>query len=159
MMKKFLLAALMSLASALAPAHAQTSVGGNFDVVITLTSSCSLNTPANGALAYTSFAAAGSATATPATINVRCTSTLPYTATLDGSTSTTSNAYDFTDTTLNLGYRLTLAATGLTGTGTNAGTGNNQAYTITPSVVTAQGGTCNAATCSSTANHTLTITY
>jgi spore coat protein U-like protein len=159
-MKKLLLTALMSLAAlASVTAHAQSTATGNFDVVITLTSSCSLNTPVNGALGYTSFGTAASATATAATINVRCTNGVPYTATLNGSTSTTSNAYDFTDTTLNLGYRLTLAATGLSGTGTNAGTGVNQAYTITPSMTTAQGGTCNGPTCSSTANHTLTITY
>lgn len=158
-MKKLLLTALMSLAAlASAPALAQTATG-NFNVVITLTSSCSLNTPTNGALAYTSFAAPGTATATAATINVRCTNTLPYTATLDGSTSTSSNVYSFTDATLNLGYQLTLAATGLSPTGVNAGTGSNQAYTITPAVTTAQAGTCNGASCSSTAPHTLTITY
>jgi spore coat protein U-like protein len=157
-MRKLLLTALMSLATlASATAQAQTATG-NFNVVITLNSSCALNTPVNGAMAYTSFAA-GQSSATAATINVRCTNTLPYTATLNGATSTTTNVYSFTDTTLALDYQLTLAATGLTGTGTNAGTGANQAYTITPAVVTAQGGTCALASCPSTAAHTLTITY
>ena len=158
-MKKLLLIALMSLAALVsAPVHAQSTATGNFNVVITLTSSCSLNTPANGALAYTSFAGAQSS-ASAATINVRCTNTLPYTATLNGAATTTTNVYTFTDATLNLGYQLTLAATGLTGTGTNAGTGVNQAYTITPAVTTAQAGTCNGPTRSSTAHHPLTITY
>lgn len=156
-MKKLLLTALTSLAALVcAPAHAQTATG-NFNVVITLTSSCSLNTPVNGALAYTSFAASESS-ATAATINVRCTNALPYTATLNGATGT-NNVYAYTDSTLNLGYELTLAATGLAATGTNVGTGNNQAYTITPAVVTAQGGNCAGGTCSSTAAHTLTIAY
>jgi len=157
-MKKLLLTALMSLAAlASVTAHAATTSGG-FDVVITLTSACSLNTPANGAMAYTSFAA-GQSSATPATINVRCTNTLPYTATLNGATSTTTNVYSFTDPTLNLGYQLTLSATGLTGIGKNVGTGTDQVYTITPAVVAPQGGTCLGASCSSTASHTLTITY
>ncbi|TFZ06532.1 hypothetical protein EZ313_07825 [Ramlibacter henchirensis] len=153
-MKKLLLPLLMALASL---AQAQTATG-NFNVAITLTTACTLNTPANGALAYTSFAASESS-ATPASINVRCTNTLPYTATLDGGATTTSNVYTFTDGTLNLTYRLTLAAAGLTGTGTNVGNGGDQAYTITPSVNTAQSGTCATDTCSSTAAHTLTITY
>ena len=89
-MKKLFLTALMSFAALVAaPAHAQTATG-NFNVVITLTSSCSLNTPSDGAMAYTSFAA-GQSSATAASINVRCTNNLPYTASLNGATATASN--------------------------------------------------------------------
>lgn len=157
-MKKLFLTALMSFAALVAaPAHAQTATG-NFNVVITLTSSCSLNTPSDGAMAYTSFAA-GQSSATAASINVRCTNNLPYTASLNGATATASNVYTFSDAALALNYQLTLAETNLGASGANTGTGNNQAYTITPAVVTAQGGTCATTSCSSTAAHTLTITY
>lgn len=158
-MKQHLLSALLGFAAlASGTAHAVTATG-NFNVAVTLTSACALNTPSNGAMAYTALATSN-ASATAATINVQCTNTLPYTATLNGAGTTTSNVYTFTDTDLDLTYKLTLSATGLgAADGKNIGTGANQAYTITPSVDTAQGGKCATATCSKSIGHTLTITY
>lgn len=162
-MKKLVVYALMGLASlASVQAHAQSVRGSvDFNVEITLNSACQLTANGDGALEYTSFAAANTATATAASISIQCTDDLPFTATLDGDTSTATNAYNFTDSTLNLNYTLTLASstTTLSGTGTSVGTGSAETFTVTPSINGVQGGTCNGATCSNTAVHTLTLSY
>jgi spore coat protein U-like protein len=167
-MKKLLLLATLSLAALISAPVGAATTSNTFTVQLKLTPVCTVaNATTNGILNYTSFGTAASATATNAAINVKCTTSLPYVATLNGAATTTTNAYNFTDsvgaTATNLNYTLTLAATGLSGVGANAGTGTDQAYSVTPTINgDNQSGTCptpTAGVCSNTVTHTLTITY
>jgi hypothetical protein len=155
-MKKLLLAVLMTVAAASVLAQTAPAPAA-FTLAVTLTPACQLSvvTP-QATLAYTSFAAAAS-TATPATVNVRCTTGVPFNASVDGATPAAANAYDFSGT--NLNYRLTVSASGLQTDGSNTGTGSNVLYSITPSVTTIQAGTCVAGDCTTDESHTLNITF
>lgn len=148
------LLATAGLIGASVNAQAATATG-DFNVSITLTSKCEINSTAAStgavvsdiALAYTSFqttAATGSTS-----FNVRCTNSLPYTLALDATT--------VTDQALNLDYSLSLSSAGGTGNGTD------QAYTVNASMAGGQSGTCATTTCTNAAStnkqRTLTITY
>lgn len=129
-------------------AQAQTATG-NFDVVINLTSACTLSTITNVTFNYTSNQVAV-ANSTGGGFNVACTNTLPYTMALDQT--------NLTDATVNLAYTLALSAAGGTGTGAN------QPYTVNGTMAGGQGGTCGAASCDNTASgpartRTLTVSW
>ena len=137
-----LAAALAALAAGISTAQAGTATG-NFNVTVNLTSACLITSgPADVAFTYTSFQAAA-ATATGGGFSVQCTSTLPYTMSLDATSGTVSG----------LNYSLALSAT------TGTGSGVAQSYSVTGSMVSGQGGTCALGSCSGTQGRVLTITY
>ena len=156
-MKKLLITflSLLGLTFAL-PGHALTAAG-TFNVNLTLTSKCEINSTAAAtgalitdlAMSYTSFQASAATGST--SFNVRCTSSLPYTVALDSAT--------VTDNALNLVYDLSLVAP----VGGGTGTGLNQGYTVNGSIAAGQGGACATASCTNAAatnkQRTLTITY
>lgn len=147
-MKKRMMVALLAIAG-LASGGAQAQTSGNFDVVINLTSACTLSTITNVTFNYTSNQVAA-ANSTGGGFNVACTNTLPYTMALD-----TTN---LTDPTVNLSYTLALSAAGGTGSGAN------QPYTVNGTMAGGQGGTCGSASCDNTATgalrtRTLTVSW
>lgn len=164
-MKKILsIAALsmLSLSSLLtAPAQAAGSAGGTFNVNVTLTSKCEINSTVattgaiigNLALTYESFqttAATGSTN-----FNVRCTNTLPFSLDLDSAS--------VTDGITGLAYTLALSTTNtpsatavpsLTGL---LGTGSNVVYYVNGNIAANLAGTSTPGT--DNKQRTLTITY
>lgn len=155
-MKKLALATLMAYAGLVGTtAHAATGITGTFDVNITLTSKCEINSTAtatgavinNLALTYTSFQTTDATGAT--SFNVRCTDQLPYNLALDTST--------VTDNAVNLDYTLALSSTSGTGNGID------QAITVTGTIAQGQFGKCTTASCTNAGatnkQRTLTVTY
>jgi spore coat protein U-like protein len=136
-----LLAAAAALAFA-GSASAATTGPTNFNVVVNLTSSCSLSAVTDVTFAYTSFQVAASV-ATPGTFSVKCTNTLPYTVVLDAGAGTV------------IGLNYTVALSAASGTGSGA----NQAFSITGNMAANQGGTCATATCAGTSVRTVTVNY
>jgi spore coat protein U-like protein len=160
-MKKTALAALMGFAGLIGmEAHAVglgLTATGTFDVSITLTSKCEINSTNaatgavinNLAMSYTSFQTAAATGST--SFNVRCTDGLNYSLALDSNS--------VTDDALNLGYTLALSAT------SGQGNGTDQPITVNGSIAALQAGRCNDATgiCANTAatnkQRTLTVSY
>jgi len=138
------IAAVALIASA-APAQAA-SVISNFNVDITLTSLCSVSTPANLSFSYTAFQATAATATTP--FIVTCVTALPYTVGVSGA--------NVTDDAVGLAY--SLAVTAPVGGGT--GTGAAQNYSIDGTIPSGQAGTCTSATCTNAAatNNVKTIT-
>jgi hypothetical protein len=137
-MKKFALAAIVgavALAATL-PVRAATAVG-NFNVNISLTSQCQINStnPSGSATLtdvtfnYTSFQTSAASLVANPSFNVRCTNGLSYTMALD-------NAGSYLDAQTNLNYSLALSSAGA------LGNGSNQPYTISGSMGANQAGTC-----------------
>ena len=122
------------------------SVQSSFNVDITLTSLCSVSTPANLSFSYTAQQATAATATTPFTVT--CSNGLPYTVSLSGA--------NVTDDAVGLAY--SLAVTAPVGGGT--GTGASQAYSIDGTIAAGQSGTCVTATCTNAAatNKTKTIT-
>lgn len=156
MVKKLLVTFLSLLGLTLAlPGHAVVTAAGNFNVALTLTSKCEINSTnaAAGAvitdlaMSYTSFQSVAATGST--SFNVRCTNSLPYTLALDSAT--------VTDNALNLVYDLSLSASGATGNGTN------QSFTVNGSIASGQAGSCATASCTNTGatnkQRTLTVSY
>lgn len=123
-------------------ANAATTGPTNFNVVVNLTSSCSISAVSDVTFTYTSFQA-GPAVATPGNFTVSCTNGVPYTMALDAAGGTV----------IGLNYTVALSSAGGTGSGAA------QAYTITGGMVGNQGGTCGAATCVGTSVRTVTVNY
>ena len=151
-MKKLAVSTIAAAAmfAATAPAaQAATASSGAFDVDITLTSGCTVATPANLAFTYTSFQVAAATATSP--FNISCTTSLPYTVAVSGPA--------VTDDAVNLAY--TLAVTAPVGGGT--GTGAAQAYSIDGSIAAGQAGTCATGSCTNAAatnkTKTVTVTY
>lgn len=158
-MKK--LAAIILAAGILGSGAAQAqSTSGQFNVNVTLTSSCTLSAINDLAFSYTSFQA-GAATATGGGYSVSCTNSLPYTFGLQaGSGAATppgAATIAVTDNAVNLAYQLGLSAAGGTGNGAA------QAYSVTGTMAGSQAGTCASASCSNAAatnkRHTLIVNY
>lgn len=164
-MKKIALIAALGLMG-MGSAMAQTATG-NFNVVLTLTSKCEINSTNTGAavisdlsMSYTSFqttAAQGSTN-----FNVRCTNNLPYSIGLNNTTTVLDDAVD-------LNYTLNLSSSATYASGTNGtlasltGNGGNQTYYVHGTVAANQAGNCTAASCTnalaSNRGRTVTITY
>jgi spore coat protein U-like protein len=133
-----------------------TGGAGSITVSITAPATCTISTAGTAiTFSYTSRQATTASAST--TFNTTCTLNLPYSLSLDaggtgytGSFTTPTGTYTNTATTLI--YTLTLPAA-------TKGTGAAQPYTLTGSMAASQGGKCNAATCSVTDIHTLTVTY
>ena len=141
--------AASALLAAMVPAAQAATATGTFNVNITLTSACSVDTAATAAnFTYTSFQPAAATFASG--FNVLCTNTLPI-------TSVTLDSAAVTDADTGLAYTLALAGVPA------AGTGVAQAVTLTGNMAAGQGGTCAAATCTNAAltnaTRTVTITY
>lgn len=154
-MKKIALAVTMGLSSLVSIEAQAATAQGTFDVNITLTSKCEINSEnaATGAvinnlsMAYTSFqtaAATGSAS-----FNVRCTDGLGYGLALDSES--------VTDDVLGLAYTLSLSAA------TATGNGLDQPFAVNGSIAQGQAGACATASCdnalATNKTRTLTITY
>ena len=139
-------AALIGFSSS--PAQAA-SVTSSFNVDITLTSLCSVSTPAALSFAYTAMQGTAATASTPFTVT--CSNSLPYTVSVSGA-----NTLDDA-----VGLNYTLAVTPPVGGGT--GTGASQAYSIDGTIPANQSGTCVSATCTNAAAtnnvHTITVLY
>lgn len=159
--KKLTLATALTLSAlVIAPAQAATSTGA-FDVNITLTSKCEINSAnaASGAviadlgLLYTSFQTGPSTGST--SFNVRCTNTLPFGLALDTAAvtdGTTGLAY-----TLALSTNATAIATAVVELTGQSGTGANVQYFVHGNIASGQAGTNTVGTANK--QRTLTITY
>ncbi|HSV46031.1 MAG TPA: hypothetical protein VLJ58_09595 [Ramlibacter sp.] len=171
-MKRLFLAAALGLAGlVLGSAQAAVTATGTFDVNITLTPKCEINTTntATGAavshlnLSYTSFQLADTTGST--NFGVRCTTSLPYSVSISNPTQL--------DSVLALNYTLNLTnsatyASGSTGSiASQTGTGlTAQTYYVHATIASGQSGTCagpGGTTCSNSAaadkTHTVTVTY
>ncbi len=170
-MKKLLLAttAILAFASAVTPLQAST-VAGNFNVTVTLTSVCTM--AAIGDLAFGTYVAfQGTAkTATNTTATLTCTRGLTgVTAAFDttagiGSTgaAAATNAvgagvisglqYDI------LGTAGTVVS-GAAATSASIGAADSRPYTISGNMPANQAGTCATASCTATQVRTLTVSY
>jgi spore coat protein U-like protein len=167
-MKKIALIAAMGLIG-MGSAMAQSTATGNFNVLISLTSKCEINSTnaATGAVigdldlgTYTSFQT-GPATGST-NFNVRCTNNLPYSIGLNNTTAVI-------DGVVGIEYTLNLSAAAGYAAGTNGSLpgliadGSNQTYYVHGTAVSGQAGTCNAASCTNAAalnrGRTVTITY
>ena len=119
-----------------------TGSAATFPVSIVTPSSCTLSSPpSNMTFNYVAFRS----TAASATSNfsATCTNLLPYSMTLDASSSVL----------LGLAYTLSLSAS------SSVGTGVAQAYTVNGTMAAGQSGACATGSCSATEARTLTITY
>jgi hypothetical protein len=151
-MKKLVVSTLAAAAlfAAMSPAaQAVTTATGAFNVNITLTSVCTVDTSATSAtFAYTSQQVAAATFASG--FNVTCTNGLPI-------TSVTLDSLAVTDAATSLAYTLALGAVPPTGTGAP------QAITVSGNMVAGQVGTCAGASCSNAASanktRTVTISY
>lgn len=124
-------------------ANAATATG-TFDVTINLTPTCSVSLPTTAivVLNYTSFQTAPATGST--SLNIKCTNTLPYVASLSGVSTIA-------------GINFLVAPTAPFPT---SGTGANQAIALDVTAAANQSGTCAvAAGCTGTETQTLTVTY
>lgn len=113
-----------------------------FGVAIITSPTCTLTSPpGNVSFTYTSFQAVAASAAT--SFGVTCTTSLPYTMSLDATSGTL----------VGLAYSLALSQTAGTGTG------GAQTYAINGTIAAGQAGTCATAICSASATRTLTISY
>ena len=153
-MKKLLLLAIFASTLGMNAAQAATATG-NFNVTITLTSACKVNTAPTASFAYTSLQTMAT-TMTASSFTMTCTNSLPISSVvLDGSGS--GGTYSYTDQATNLAYTLTLTGVPTTGSG------SAQTVNLTGSMAANQAGTCNAASCANTSStnrqRTITVTY
>jgi spore coat protein U-like protein len=133
-----------------------------FPVNVTITPYCSITT-APGALSFAYTSLQGTPAAASSSFGVTCTSTVPYTASLD--------AYSVTDAAVNLAYTLNLGQTARPAGSayvpsaplSATGSGLAQTISIDGTIAAGQSGTCATATCTNAASanniRTLTITY
>lgn len=148
-MKKLLLPAVLALAGLFTmSANAQTTITDPFVVTVNLTSVCTLTSPADFAISYTSFQVAAAEATSGFT--VQCTNSLPYTMTLSGNADA-----------LGLTIPLTIRNAGNTAdvSGAQAGTGAVISYNLRAYAAGGQAGTCATAGCSTTVSRNLVIVY
>ncbi|MGH6625348.1 MAG: spore coat protein U domain-containing protein [Burkholderiaceae bacterium] len=148
-MKKYAAVLTLGLAAlATMPSQAATTATATFNVNITLTSACKVNTVPTAAFTYTSFQA--TAATFSSAFDILCTNTLPISSVALDSTSVTDSA-------TNLAYTLSLGAVPATGLGVA------QSIAITGSMAAGQAGTCLTSSCTNAAalnkQRTITITY
>jgi hypothetical protein len=136
------LAAATTFAVASMGASAASPATSTFKVTVNLTPTCSVSTPADVVLAYTSF---GPAVNQSTNFNVKCTNTLPYTVGVAATSGTIA------------GIAYTVGLTPPSGGG--VGTGLDQNYIVPVSAIAGQAGTCSAASCTGFNTHTVTVTF
>ncbi len=135
------------------PSQAATA-SSTFNVVINLTSACTISTPANLTMNYTAGGAAVTATTSA---NVNCTNTLPYTLSMNGTIG--AGKYALTDAATGLNYTLAFNGTGTGGadaTGVGAGA-TASVVTIGANIAAGQWGTCATAACTNGAGVVQTV--
>lgn len=158
-MKKLSLAIAAIMAALVSLSAQAVSVSNTFNVTINLTALCTITTPANVALAYTSFQLAAVTGTTQTTLS--CTTSLPYTLSLNGLP--TAGVYSKIDASTGLTYTLAFNGTGLSGADmTGTGTGVPLPVTIGVNIAGGQSGSCTTAggVCNGTAQvQTLYVTY
>jgi len=137
------------LIAAAPTAQAVAIVQSTFNVDITLTSACSVSTPANLTFAYTALQT--TAATASSTFSVTCANGLPYNVGVSGQS--------VTDSVVGLAY--SLVVTPPVGGGT--GTGSAQSYSIDGTIASGQAGTCISASCtnagSTNSSKIVTVTY
>jgi len=148
--KKFAISAIAAASLFTAATSTQAaSVTSTFTVGITLTSLCSVSTPANLTFAYTAFQIPAATASSPFTVT--CVNGLPFSVAVSGAA--------VTDDAVGLAYSLLVTPPAGGGTGTGA----SQAYSIDGTIAGGQAGTCTAASCTNAAAtnnlKTITVTY
>jgi spore coat protein U-like protein len=161
-MKRLFLAAVFLVTALVAPAaQAQTFTSGQFNVMVTLNSGCSLGAIGDVTFAYTAFQGVAS-NAGGGGFNVTCTNGLAYTLGLEAGTTVPPTppgaaTINVIDQALTLSYTLGLSAAGGTGTGLA------QAYNVTGTMGAGQAGNCGAGSCnnnlSTNRTHTLIVDF
>ena len=158
-MKKLIASLMVAGAFGVATSDAA-NTSGQFNVNMTLTSTCSLSAVTAIDFAYTSLQGAV-ANGSNGNFTVTCTNSLPYTFGLQaGSGAATppgASTVSVTDNAVNLGYNLGLSAAGGTGNG------SAQSYSVTGTMAASQAGTCATASCTNGAatnkTQTLIVNY
>jgi hypothetical protein len=162
-MKKII--AATAVAAALAAGSTQAGqTSGQFNVVVTLTSVCTLSAVTDVAFAYTSFQVPDS-NATGGGFSVTCTNSLPYTFALQAGTTAGPFVGPFvttigpiTDDAVSLSYTLNVSAGG-------TGNGAAQSYSVTGTMAGGQIGSCTTPgvpcvnTGATNRRHTLIVNY
>jgi len=158
-MKKILASVLVASAFGIATSDAA-NTSGQFNVNVTLNSTCSLSAVTAIDFTYTSFQG-GVANGTAGGYTVTCTNSLPYSFGLQTGTGAATPpgaaTITVTDNAVNLQYVLGTSAVGGTGNGAA------QAYNVSGTIAAGQSGTCAAASCSNAAatnrTHTLILNF
>jgi len=158
-MKKLIASLMVAGAFGVATSDAA-NTSGQFNVNMTLTSTCSLSAVTAIDFAYTSLQGAV-ANGSNGNFTVTCTNSLPYTFGLQSGTGAATPpgaaTITVTDNAVNLQYVLGTSAAGGTGNGAA------QAFNVTGTMVGGQSGTCAAASCTNAAatnrTHTLILNY
>jgi len=158
-MKKLFASLLVASAFGIATTDAA-NTSGQFNVTVTLNSTCSLSTITAIAFTYTSLQGAV-ANATAGGYTVTCTNSLPYTFGLQTGTGAATPpgaaTITVTDNAVNLQYVLGTSAAGGTGSGAA------QSYNISGTMAASQSGTCGVGSCTNAAatnkTHTLILNY
>src|SRR4051812_109220 len=158
-MKKILASVLVASAFDIATSDAA-NTSDQFNVNVTLNSTCSLSAVTAIDFTYTSFQG-GVANGTAGGYTLTCTNSLPYTFGLQTGTGAATPpgaaTITVTDNAVNLQYVLGTSAVG------GAGNGAAQAYNISGTIAAGQSGTCAAASCSNAAatnrTHTLILNF
>jgi len=154
-MKKALAVLLVTSALGIATTDAA-NTSGQFNVNVTLNSTCSLSAVTAIDFTYTSFQG-GVANGTAGGFTVTCTNSLPYTFGLQTGTGAATPpgaaTITVTDNAVNLQYVLGTSAVG------GAGSGIAQSYNVTGTMAAGQGGTCASGSCTNVAatNKTQTL--
>lgn len=147
-----LLAAVVTCAAAFASPAQTSSVSAAFNVQVTLNSACRFNTgPGNVSLSYSAFQATV-ATASN-TMQVQCTSELPYQLSLS---STDPNQRSAQGNLNGLSYTVSLPAAE---TGSYKGAGTAVGHTVSVSIPAGLSGSCASASCVASQSHTVYILY
>ena len=154
-MKKLMTSLLVAGALGVAPSEAA-NTSGQFNVNLTLNSTCSLSAVTAVDFTYTSLQG-GVQNSTAGGYTVTCTNSLPYTFGLQAGTGAATPpgaaTITVTDNAVNLQYVLGTSAVGGTGNGAA------QSYNITGTMAASQSGTCGVASCTNAAatNKTQTL--
>ena len=154
-MKKLMASLLVAGAFGVAPSEAA-NTSGQFNVNLTLNSTCSLSAVTAVDFTYTSLQGAVQ-NSTAGGYTVTCTNSLPYTFGLQAGTGAATPpgaaTLTVTDNAVNLQYVLGTSAAGGTGNGAA------QSYNITGTMAASQSGTCGVASCTNAAatNKTQTL--
>lgn len=147
-----LLAVVATCAAAFASPAQTATVSASFNVQVTLNSACRFNTgPGNVALSYTAFQT--SVAAASSTMQVQCTSELPYQVSFS---STDPNQRTAQGNLNGLSYTISMPAPP---TGGHKGTGASVSHTVDVSIPAGQSGSCASASCQASEAHTVYIVY
>ncbi|WP_374522133.1 spore coat protein U domain-containing protein [Hydrogenophaga sp.] len=147
-----LLAVVATCAAAFTPPAQTASVSATFSVQVTLYSSCIFNTGAgNVTVDYTAFQSTAASVST--TMQVQCTSGLPYQVSFS---STDANQRTASGNLNGLSYTISTPAPP---TGGHKGTGASVGHTIDVSIPAGQSGSCASASCQASQAHTIYVVY